>query len=64
MPVHGCVCPTVWEQWVPLEPICYVRCAVAKAVSHCLSTVAAQILSQVRSHGICGGQNGTGAGFL
>jgi hypothetical protein len=38
--------------------------AMAQAVSHRLPTAAARVLAQVRSCGICGGQGGTGAGFL
>jgi hypothetical protein len=38
--------------------------AIAQAVSRWLSTTAAQVRSQVTSCGICGGQSGTGAGFL
>jgi hypothetical protein len=38
--------------------------AVAQAVSCWLPTVAAWVRAQVRSCGICGGQSGTGAGFL
>jgi hypothetical protein len=38
--------------------------AIAQAVSRRLATAAARIRSQVTSYGICGGQNGTGAGFL
>jgi hypothetical protein len=38
--------------------------AIAQAVSHRLPTAATQIQSQVRSCGICGEQNGTGADFL
>jgi hypothetical protein len=38
--------------------------AIAQAVSRWLHTAAARVRSQVRSCGICGGQCGTGAGFL
>jgi hypothetical protein len=38
--------------------------AIAQVVSRWLPTAAARIRSQVRSCGICGGQIGTGAGFL
>jgi hypothetical protein len=38
--------------------------AVAQAVSHRLPTAAALVPVQVRSCDICGGQSGTGAGFL
>jgi hypothetical protein len=37
---------------------------MAQAVSHRLLTAAARVRAQVRSCGICGGQSGTGAGFL
>jgi hypothetical protein len=37
---------------------------IAQAVSRWLLTAAAPVRSQVRSCGICGGQSGTGAGFL
>jgi hypothetical protein len=39
-------------------------CAIAQAVSRWLPTAAARVRSQIRSCGICGGQSGTGAGFL
>jgi hypothetical protein len=38
--------------------------AIAQAVSRWLPTAAARVRSQVRSCGICGGQSGSGAGFL
>jgi hypothetical protein len=38
--------------------------AIAQAVSRWLPTAAAWVRSQARSCGICGGQSGTGAGFL
>jgi hypothetical protein len=39
-------------------------CAVAQTISHQLPTAVGQIRAWVRSCGICGGQSGTGAGFL
>jgi hypothetical protein len=38
--------------------------AIAQAVSHWLSTVAAWVSSRVWSSGICGGQSGAGAGTI
>jgi hypothetical protein len=38
--------------------------AIAQAVSRWLPTAAAQVRAKVSSCGICGGQSGTGAGFL
>jgi hypothetical protein len=38
--------------------------AIAQAVSRWLPTTAAQVRARVWSCGICGGQSGTGAGFL
>jgi hypothetical protein len=38
--------------------------AIAQAVNRRLPSGAARVRAQVRSCGICGGQRGTGAGFL
>jgi hypothetical protein len=38
--------------------------AIAQAVSRQVPTAAARVRAHVRSCGICGGQIGTGAGFL
>jgi hypothetical protein len=38
--------------------------AIAQAVSRWLPTAAARVRARVWSSGICGGQNGAGAGFL
>jgi hypothetical protein len=41
-----------------------LRRAIAQAVSRRLLTASARVRAQVWSCGICGGQSGTGAGFL
>jgi hypothetical protein len=40
-----------------------VGCAMAEAVSGQFTTVAARVLTCIKSRGICGGQSGTGAHF-
>jgi hypothetical protein len=42
----------------------HVGRAIAQAVSRRVPTAATRVLIQIRSFGICGGQSGTGAGFL
>jgi hypothetical protein len=42
----------------------HVGRAIAQVASRRLPTAAARVRPQVRSCGICGGQSGTGAGFL
>jgi hypothetical protein len=54
------------ERESPIHSLCNsvsVR-AAAQAVSHRLPTTAARVISQIRSCGICGRQNGNGADFL
>jgi hypothetical protein len=41
-----------------------IRRAIAQAVSRWLPTAAKRVPARVRLCGICGGQSGTGAGFL
>jgi hypothetical protein len=48
----------------PLPPTVYSGRAIAQAVSRWLPTVAARVRDRIMSCGICGGQSGTGAGFL
>jgi hypothetical protein len=49
-------------RWAELRA--YLGRAIAQAVSRRLPTAAARVRAQVRSCGICGGQRGTGIGFL
>jgi hypothetical protein len=49
---------------LPVRLIILVGRAVAQAVSRRLPTEAARVRAQVKSCAICGGQSGTGAGFL
>jgi hypothetical protein len=44
--------------------ILFIGRAIAQAVSRWFPTAVARVRARVRSCGICGGQNGTGAGFL
>jgi hypothetical protein len=61
----GSTFSTVTSQKIELFIVTAVRGrAIAQAVSRWLPTAAARVRSQVRSCGTCGGQSGTGAGFL
>jgi hypothetical protein len=48
---------------VEIVTLFYIR-AIAQVVSRRFPTAAARVRAWVRSCGICGGQSGTGAGFL
>jgi hypothetical protein len=56
-PSHSAFHYTDWAIWL-------LGYTIAQAVSHWLFTAAAQVQTQVRPKGICGGQIGAGAGFL
>jgi hypothetical protein len=47
-----------------VQPEYLLGCAIAQAVSRQVPTEAAQVRAQVKSCWICGGQSGTGTGFL
>jgi hypothetical protein len=67
---------TLYSRWQHLHALfllkvskdkvnCYSKgLAIAQAVSRRLPTAAARVRAQVMSREICGGQSGTGAGFL
>jgi hypothetical protein len=46
------------------EAVTMARYGLAQAISRHLPTAAARVRAHVRSRGICGGQSGTGVGFL
>jgi hypothetical protein len=54
---------TLYPQKTKILMLRYGR-AIAQAVNRWFPTAAARVRARVRSCGICGGQSGTGAGFL
>jgi hypothetical protein len=60
--------PSHWIQAIaaadPIAILLIADRAIAQAVSRRVPTAAARVRAKVRSCGICGGQSGTGAGFL
>jgi hypothetical protein len=47
-----------------VQPNQYGSHSIVQAATRCLPTMVARVQAKVRSCGICGGQNGTGACFL
>jgi hypothetical protein len=56
--------PSYGGQYWPIRVTAKLGRVITQAVSRRIPTAAARVRSQVRSRGICGGQSGTGAGFL
>jgi hypothetical protein len=60
---YSCVCGQIAPRVLPTLPRTKIGRAVAQAISRWLPTAAARV--RVRAAcGVCGGQSGTGAGFL
>jgi hypothetical protein len=61
---RSCVVVPLLQGHICLLMVCTCIRAIAQAVSRRLSTAAARVRSQLKSFGICNGQNESGAGFL